>query len=188
MKQIKKLSLPIYNLLINNELNDFSVIQARDELQKSEYRFSDDNEARLYIYRQLHRLVANGLLQTEGEERDKKYRKTELFDQTRFAVKLVKKHIVHKSTSRTVPDVEVSKVSNKTDVLEKECTEIQANLSVSLAEVEEYRQLMLRFPETRELLSSVFHEEKERSVRLLAQLNTRNYLLNALKSEVDTSC
>lgn len=185
MKQIKKLSQPIYNLLINIELDKFTVTQARDEMQKSEYSISDDNQARMYIYRQLHRLVANGLLRTEGEERDKVYCKTELFNQFRFVIKPTKSQVIKKRKPGAVVNKIAERVVNKADMLEKECNEIQANLSVSLAEVEEYQQLMVRFPDTKSLLHSVFEREKERSVQLLAKLNTRTYLLNALKSQTE---
>lgn len=188
MKQIMKLSQPIFNLLINRRLNDFTVTHARDELQKSEYRFSDDNKARMYIYRQLHRLLDNGLLKVTEVGGDKIYQKTEQFEQVRFFEKAVKKRSTKNPVSVEQKKTKIHHTPNKAKVLERECNEIQANLSVVLAEVEEYRCLMERFPDTTDLLLPVFHKEKERSVHLLAQLNTRTFLLNALNSKVETVC
>jgi hypothetical protein len=188
MNREKKLSQPMYNLLITNNLNDFTVTQARDQLQKTEYAFSDGVAARKFIYCQLLRLVATGFLHASGENREKKYKKTNLFNQFVFASKPVKKRKSDKIDDTNTVLLEEPKSEIKASLLKKECNEIQANLAVSLAEIDEYRDLMNRFPEAKNLLATVFRQEKERSVKLLAQLNTRTYLLNALQVQVGAKC
>ncbi|ELA9350894.1 hypothetical protein QUN95_000543 [Vibrio parahaemolyticus] len=87
MKRTKKLSHPIYNLLINQNLDRFTVTQARDELQKSIDRFANANDARKYVYRQINHLVSNGYLRTVGNGRTKLYVKTEAFNLGSFSKK-----------------------------------------------------------------------------------------------------
>jgi hypothetical protein len=133
-------------------------------------------------------LVATGFLHASGENREKKYKKTSLFNQVVFESKPLKKRRTVKVDDKNTVLLEEPKSENKASLLKKECNEIQANLAVSLAEVEEYKFLMGRFPEVSSLLAPVFTKEKERSVLLLAKLNTRTYLLKALKSQKDVKC
>ena len=82
----------VYNILINNNLNDFTITEFRDKLLSCCTYYSDKNLARKFIYRQVYRLVNKGLLVKIKNSDDKKarYVKSQLFDCTKFIKKPLK--------------------------------------------------------------------------------------------------
>lgn len=176
----------MYNLLIKKGLNEFTIVQARDELVKETDRFKDMNEARKYVYRQVSSLVTKGYLEVKGSGRHKRYSKTELCDHITF---------VEKSEIKIRPKRKAAKTTkietfNRREFLslEKERNQYQGELSISLAEVEEYKVLIERFPDKKELLHPMISSAKERSATMLGKVNALTAVLAALRLEGNTIC
>lgn len=182
VKRTKKLSHPIYNLLINRDLDRFTVIQARDELQQSSDRFEDDNEARKYIYRQINHLVSNGYLKTLGEGREKLYIKTEAFNLGSFSKKTVKRY--KRRSSEDGKCVQGVQTAQYIEALEKERFQYKTELSITYAEEQEYSRLMNRFPDKKELLMPIYVQAKERSETTLGKINALTTALNVIQNSV----
>lgn len=183
VKRTKKLSHPIYNLLINRNLDRFTVIQARDELQQSSDRFEDDNEARKYIYRQINHLVSNGYLKTLGDGRKKLYIKTEAFNLSSFSKKTVKRY--KRRSSEDEKCVQAVQTEQYIEALEKERVQYKTELSVTYAEEQEYSRLMSRFPDKKELLMPIYVQAKERSETTLGKINALTSVLNVMQSHLN---
>ncbi|MCE0493884.1 hypothetical protein [Vibrio salinus] len=183
MKRTKKLSHPIYNLLINRNLDRFTVIQARDELQKStDDRFDDANDARRYVYRQINHLVSNGYLKTVGNGREKLYIKTEAFNLGSFSKKTVKKY--QRNMIKVEKSVQITQTEKYIKALEKERIQYKSELSVILAEEQEYHRLMNRFIDKKELLMPIYTQAKERSETTLGKINALTSVLNAMHNQM----
>lgn len=52
----------LHSLLVTKQMNNFTVLEAKEALLKGHAEFTDEVEARKYIYRQLTRSVEKGLL------------------------------------------------------------------------------------------------------------------------------
>ncbi len=178
MKKIKKLSYPIYSILINQNLDRFTVTQARDALQKSVNCFDNENDARKYVYRQINQLVSSGYLKTVGNGRAKLYMKTEAFNLSSFSVKVVKKFQCR--AMKLEKEAQNSQAKIYIETLKHECIQYRRELSIILAEMQEYNRLMNRFPDKKELLISIYTQANERSEVVTGKINA---LTNALNIE-----
>ncbi|EHH1280151.1 hypothetical protein PVB89_002583 [Vibrio parahaemolyticus] len=179
MKRTKKLSHPIYNLLINQNLDRFTVTQARDELQKSIDRFANANDARKYVYRQINHLVSNGYLRTVGNGRTKLYVKTEAFNLGSFSKKMVKKY-----QCETINTEKMVQNEKYIEILEKERIQYKRELLVTFAEEQEYNRLMSRFPDKKDLLMPIYTKAKERSETTLGKINALTSMLNIMQDQI----
>ncbi len=182
MKRTKKLSHPIYNLLINQNLDRFTVTQARDELQKTNDCFDNGNDARKYVYRQINHLVSNGYLKTVGNGRARLYIKTEAFNLGSFSKKMVKKFQCEAIKSQKT--TQIGQTEECIETLKKECIQYKSELSVTFAEEQEYRRLMNRFPDKKELLMPIYTQAKERSEMILGKVNALTSVLNIMKKQM----
>jgi len=182
MKKTKKLSHPIYNLLINQNLDRFTVTQARDALQKSIDCFDNANDARKYVYRQINHLVSNGYLKTVGTGRAKLYIKTEAFNLGSFSKKMVKKFQCEAIKPEKI--TQIGDTEKYIETLKKERIQYKSELSVTFAEEQEYSRLMSRFPDKKELLMSVYTQAKERSETTLGKINALTSVLNIMQKQI----
>jgi len=164
----------IYNILINNKYNNFTITEFRNELVKCSDIFDDKDLARKFIYRQVNRLINRNLLIKIRESGDKKARfvKTELFSSTSF-----RKKVPRSDTN----DLIFTKIESKTDssliILEEEKLELQENLDITLSEVNAYNDLIIRFPDRKRQLTILRSRAKKTLMHLTGKLNAVSNLL-----------
>ncbi|MBU2970010.1 hypothetical protein KO527_11675 [Pseudoalteromonas sp. C2R02] len=161
MSKTIKLNEYIYYLLIEKDLNHFTITTLRDMLQSISNVFEEPIEARRFIYRQVIRLVKQNLLVSDKNPSPKyaKYSKTSLFKASDF-VKLQKHPI-----SDSLP---LKAISNaKCFEIELAQAEKAHNINILIveSEIEEYKRLMDKFPQNRELILP-FHDKGQ--IRLLS--------------------
>lgn len=185
MKQQARLSKPMYNLLISKNLDQFSITQARDELLKTSDRFDDVNEARKYVYRQVSRLTYKGYLAVKGQGRRKIYTKTDLFYRIQFTERRDRAESVLGHISQ---ELGATGVSFDFSILEKERNQYHGELSISLAEVDEYKHLLARIPSKQRSLQNLMTDAKERSAALLGKINAITALLSTLADKDAEGC
>lgn len=187
MNKTPKLLKPMYNLLIEKNMDSFSILQARDELLKSTDRFSDENEARKFIHRQVHHLASKGYLIILGTGRQKRFKKTELFHKTDFSVRSEQskpKSVRIKHESNEPP----TKILDDHIVLIKERNQYQGELAISLAEAEEYKALLGRFPDRSTLLFPLHSAAKEKAATILGKMNAVNALIASIEQDGNQTC
>ncbi|WP_404764722.1 hypothetical protein [Vibrio alginolyticus] len=181
MKQIKRLSKPIYNLMIKKGLNEFTIAQARDALVKETECFKDMNEVDEYVFRQVSDLVTKGYLEEKGIGQHKRYTKTGLCSHVTFLEEPEAIKTAKTLKSESCRYTELLNLENKRNqYLEK--------LSVSVAEEEEYRALIQSFPETKELLHPMVSNANRRSATMLGKVNALTTALEVLRSTRNTIC
>jgi len=169
----------VYNLLIEKNLNDFTIKEIRDALMISSSKFDDKHEAHRFIYRQVIYLVDKKLLikQVTAGSKLATYAKSALFLATKF---------VAKSRKSKKQSAEVTVVSNLRtvakydfqDELSKEKHTHEADLAVILCEVEEYKDLIQRFPEQVDNLKELYLDARGRSAQLLGKINAITKVLS----------
>ena len=79
MKRSQKINAYIYRLLIEKNMDGFSVVEARDIAHLFEDSPNDADEVRKIVYRQIRLCENNGWLRSEGNGRKKRYYKTKIF-------------------------------------------------------------------------------------------------------------
>lgn len=171
----------VYNLLIVVNINNFTVSEIRDSLMYESDFFNDKTETRKCIYRVICKLTKLKLLikHSNSEVKKNRYIKSEKFITANFVMK--------SSTDAPVtPRPKVKRLPNEKDEnntdfryeLSKEKKTYEAELAISLSEVEEFKDLMQRFPKQNDLFKPFYFETRERSVQLLGKVNALTKVLN----------
>ncbi|MDF4990398.1 hypothetical protein P3674_22055, partial [Vibrio parahaemolyticus] len=73
MKRSTKISAMMHKLLIEKEMDGFSVVELRDAFISTDNSGTDPDEARRMVYRQIRRFTNNSWLITEGKGQKKRY-------------------------------------------------------------------------------------------------------------------
>lgn len=170
----------IYILLIDKELNGFSVPTIRDEMLKLTGEFGNSADTRRFVYRQLKQLEKYGLLSTKGEGREKTYHKTQRFQEIKF---------VNKPEDKTVTD--------ELEAFEMECIGLKglmhekarcaAELELAVAGINEYRSLADRLPSFHFELLAKSEQSRERSIQYTVKLEALIYAIE-LHQERELTC
>jgi len=182
VSNVVSLNAFVYKLLIENDLNNFTVTDIRNFLLKISTEFVHEDEARRFIYRQLVKLVDKKLLSKVKKDNAKQfiYTKTALFNEIHFVSKTTG---ITKTKTSVTPVVKI----NFIDILSKEKHAHEADLAVVLCEVEEYKELINRFPDQVDYLKSLYLDARDRSVQLLGKINAVGRVLDR-SNLVEHSC
>lgn len=177
MKRSKRICSIMYNLLIVNGMDGFSVMEARDASLSIDGAPSDLDEARKRVYRQLWQFERNGWLKSEGEGRNKKYFQTEFFKSY---------HLLPKE--KAVAEVTESKnsIEHYSNLLVDEFNKYKGELEIVLGEIAEYQSLKERFPELEIKLLPLLEKARERSALLLGKINVLKNVLKVLSEDLKT--
>ncbi|MEZ8296858.1 hypothetical protein AB6C40_21625 [Vibrio splendidus] len=174
MKRSAKVSAVMHKLLIEKEMDGFSVIELRDASISISNDHTEPDKARKVVYRQILRFIKNDWLRSEGTGQKKRYFQTDLFKTLQVAPK------------PEAVEVEVPPTTDYT-ILRREHSQYKGELEIVLGEIEKYQSLNHRFPELRGKLAPDFELAKERSAHLLGKVNVLTNVLKIL-SEGKITC
>jgi hypothetical protein len=137
----------IYNLLIQNEFDLFNIVSLRDALMGIAPVFTDSNEARKFIYRQLLRLENLGFVRKTINPGGAKniYKKTEKFYNTTFSPRKMTKHTAMRSNRNHTNENPRNEDLFLINLVQERITH-ETSLSLVINEIKEYKSLMFRFP------------------------------------------
>ncbi|MCU4677575.1 hypothetical protein N7931_18305 [Catenovulum sp. 2E275] len=156
-------------LLVENGLNNFSMIEMRDAYQKAFPSDKSSGEIRKYLYRQLYRLKTEGYLKTEGDENSQNivYSKTDLFE-----LEFVEQTntVKHTKKSREIID------------LENDLIQLEVDLSASIAESQEYNKYISLYPHHKSLIMPRLKAAREKSSSLLGKVAAAKGFIDVLSS------
>ncbi len=172
----------MYKLLIEKEMDAFSIIEARDALLQIESSNLDANEIRKKIYRQLWLFQQNGWLKSTGSGRQKRFYVTDEFRK----LSVVSKKRTLEPNTRSLKQCSVDR-EYEYSVLAKERKEHEGELKIVLGEIDEYRTLQTRFPSLEETISPLLQDSKLRSAQLVGKVNVLTNVLKSLYVE-ETTC
>lgn len=178
MSQQMNMNVFLYSLLVTHKMDDFTVAEAKDALVKEHSEFTDEVEARKFVYRQLTRNVEKGMLKRTDcfKSGDKKviYSKTEKF----FNTKIVPSVRSSKKKPMTMtPTLKESAAVDYQEELKKELATYTMDLDTILEEAKEYKRLSVRFPELQNRLNQHQSQAKKKSIQLLGKVHALQNLL-----------
>lgn len=165
MKKVTRINPDMFNLLIEKGMDNFTVVEARDALLKGTSTFSNRDDARKYIYKQLLSFEEKGWLSVTGTRRDKRYHQTNDFKALMIEPRTPGKT---KASEGSVTDESLDYSLNR---LEQEKKQHQGELAITLGEIEEYQSLLMRFPNNKQDIQPLFNSARERSAKLLGRIN-----------------
>ncbi|CAK4068622.1 hypothetical protein [Vibrio sp. 16] len=170
MKETYKIDSVMSKLLIDNEMDGFSVVKLRDEALKLDETSDDIDAERKRIYRQILRFLKKGWLRSQGEGRSKIYFVTDEFKALQTQPK------DNRSRKKTIN-------FNGQSILREELRQSQGELEIALGEIDEYQSLIDRFPELVISLGEHLSAKRIHSARLLGKVNALSNALNSLRPE-----
>ena len=172
----------VYNLLIVVNINNFTVSEIRDALMHESEFFNDETETRKYIYRVICKLTKLKLLvkHTHVEVKKNRYTKSEAFITANFVMKsTAKMSLGQQSRIKQLGDIKAGSSSGFSDALSKEKKKYEAELAIALSEVEQFKDLMQRFPKQNDLFKPLYLETRDRSTLLVGKVNALTKVLSA---------
>ncbi|MEZ9577429.1 MULTISPECIES: hypothetical protein [unclassified Vibrio] len=176
MKRARRISVVMHKLLIENGLDGFTVLEARDLWLSLENMGSNSAEARKKVYRAIFHFEKKSWLRSEGSGRKKRYFQADQF-------KALYDNVTANNQADLKPQVPVQNYS----ILNSERNEYKGELEIVLGEVDEYQSIVSRFPELKNKLAPLHQEAKDRAALLLGKVNVLTKVLNTLYEE-DKPC
>ena len=161
-----KINQDIFDAINRCNSNQFSIIEIRSSIQKESDQYENSSVARLFVARSLERLLSLGVLQATGEGRNRTFSKSDNFDSTQFNIVPRRKKVIAKEQGLKISELNIAKAQ-----LEVERQDITAQLTVTLAEIDEYQSLMRRFNSLQPFIQPSYQEATNKSAKLMAQLN-----------------
>ncbi|KTF14850.1 hypothetical protein [Pseudoalteromonas sp. H105] len=157
---MKNLNEAMYLLLVEKRIDNFSVTELVETYIRLYSSTKNDFKARVFIHRQLYRLVNHGYLLKLGKKNTQKIRyiHTEKFKQHFYNLDNPK------AGNNLIPDEEFKAMLN--DRLIK----YRYRLLISTSEMEEYQSYMVEHPEITALLKSKFDLAKEKKYSYLGRI------------------
>ena len=188
----KKVNMNVFLhfLLVIKQMNNFTVTQAKEALLREQSEFTDPVETRKFVYRQLTRNVANGLLRRTNKlnkgAKEVIYSTTELFSSLEIIPTSRRGKVKQIDTTNiSVPDIstETVKVIEYQEELKKDLLTYEIDLNTVLEEAKEYQRLSARYPKLQVQLQLHHTQAKEKSIKLLGKINALQTLLGNKTTE-----
>ncbi|MDV6254037.1 hypothetical protein [Vibrio sp. EA2] len=166
----------IIDSLKKENKNEFGISEIRDLLFATTMQEKSKDHVRLFVSKQLNKMVKQGILTTSGNNRNKRFHKTELFEQLNTPSC---KGSAHDKTGTEC----VKKPNSYLQELDKARSRLNAELVMLIAEMDEYRSIMTQFPQTKEKVSKLHEESTQHSATLTGQITAISKTIEVLQSE-----
>ena len=170
----------LHSLLVIKQMNNFTVLEAKDALVKDHAEFTDDVEARKFIYRQLTRSIEKGLMKRtdcfDSGSKQVIYSKTDKL--LASSIVPIKREIKARKASGKKKLVKIPEAAKYKIELKKELMAYEIDLNTILEEAKEYKRLSTRFPELQDKLKLHQSQAKDKSIKLLGKINALQNLLS----------
>ncbi|MGR5302926.1 MULTISPECIES: hypothetical protein [Vibrio] len=172
----------IYEIISLPSMSEFRVTQIRNLIAKNSEHYSNKDTARLYVARQLERLEKQGLLESQGVRHNKIYKKTSMFAVANFILR--EKRVKTKRTK----NVKSSDATSEKFKLIDEKKDIESSLTITLAEIDEYKLLMNRSKSLHNLLHTSHADAVKKAATLVAKLNVWTNTIKLVTEQEATLC
>ena len=185
MKNKVNMNVFLHSLLVNKQMNNFTVSEAKDALLLEHAEFTDEIETRKFIYRQLTRNIEKGLLKRtdrfDGGSKKVIYSKTDKLLASTI-VPIIRGSKVEKVIQKKEPKSKTKSAGYESE-LKKELLAYEIDLNTTLEEAKEYKRLSVRFPELQNKLQQHQSEAKDKSIKLLGKVHALQNLLGYTVTE-----
>ncbi|MEZ9906561.1 hypothetical protein AB4343_17255 [Vibrio breoganii] len=164
----------MYKLLIENEMNGFSVTELRDASLVLDGVTADIDQARRKIYRQILKLLGEGFLTFTGKGRSKRYYATD--EMKALAIKIKVRQDPNKNSNSSKQLLNYSMLKNEQGHTKDE-------LQVVLGEIDEFKSLIERFPSLSKYLQPQLSKARIQSAKLQGKINALSITLREIDLE-----
>lgn len=160
---------PLYRILVEEKLDDFSILELRDRFMALSDPKLDKETTRRLVYRHILRLVNKQLLCKVSDEGRKKatYQKTALF--SKVSLKTISEDQTIKPSKDSTSSYE-SKLAYPKTVLQERLEQCESDFLACLHEFETYQGLSSEFPHLKESLHDVRRKTKAQSSKLVGEI------------------
>ncbi|MUK76685.1 hypothetical protein GNP84_07165 [Aliivibrio fischeri] len=159
----------LYQILIENQLDNFSVLELRDTFMKFTNLGQDKHKARRFVYRHILRLERLKLLEkvTEKSLTKPKYQKTSQFSKTKWNTAIKGSELEsepielkHQKENRFFPKI----------TLQKRLEQCESDFLACIHEFETYKNLCLDYPHLADSLLDIQRKTKTQSSKLVGEI------------------
>jgi len=157
----------LYQILIEDQFDNFSVLELRDAFMKASKLTLDKNDIRRFVYRHILRLERIQLLKkVEGKTSAKaKYQKTAQFSSTRWntvdeKIELEPRESKPKEDGSLFPQT----------VLQKRLEQCESDFLACIHEFETYKSLCSEYPHLADSLFDIQRKTKTQSSKLVGEM------------------
>ncbi|EOY2072882.1 hypothetical protein ACJO11_04820 [Vibrio parahaemolyticus] len=166
----------IIDSLKKHNKNEFGISDIRDLLLDSTMRDKSKDCVRMFVSKQLNTMVKQGMLTASGNNRNKRFHKTSLFEQLNTSTY---KDLDHDKASTEC----LTKPAQYVEELDIIRSRLNAELAMLIAEMDEYRSIMIQFPQTQEKVKKLHEESTQHSATLTGQITAISKTIELLQSE-----
>lgn len=183
-----KIKEPLCSIIKDKSFAGFTVTQLRNVFLKIQGNELTKKEARIFVYKQILRLLKRGLLSKSITSRGARYAiysKTPLFYE---AIIIPYGEYVNTDNTR-IPENQCVNFENESvneyvvNNLKDQIKGDKVDLISSISESEEYLRLIKTFPQAKEYLHSKYLDASERSSQFIGKIRATKNLLNYLSEE-----
>ena len=168
MTKAIKLDEDIYHLLVEKNFNHFTITALRNTLQALNDTYTNPDEARRFVYRQVIRLVDKGLLVRDENPSPKRaqYSKTPLF----------KTSIFTRVTNDSIASLPQSQIIDKSfsNELHDTIKTYESEMTVLVSELEEYQRLIKVNPNCYDAIVVLLEKGQARLLSIKGKLAALN--------------
>lgn len=181
MTKTYQINRDVYEAITHPTISNFCVSEIRKQIQSVSDAYGSVSNARQFVARQLDKLEKAGLAVSRGSKHNKVYSKTSAFHETKFELK------DKRTRSSRVANTSLKSTPMYT-TLQREKSDIEAELTITLEEIKEYKTLMKRSRELRRLLDEPHSNATNKAALLVAKLNVWSEALKRLNQIELVSC
>ncbi len=159
----------LYQILIENQLDNFSVLDLRDTFMKASELVQDKHKARRFVYRHILRLERMLLLEkvTEKNSTKPKYQKTVLFSKTIWNTTIKDSELESESIE---PKHQDESYLFPQTTLQKRLEQCESDFLACIHEFETYKNLCLDYPYLANSLLDIQRKTKAQSSKLVGEI------------------
>ncbi|BCN24789.1 MULTISPECIES: hypothetical protein [Vibrio] len=166
-----RINRDVYEALAPKELQSFTVNDVRNSLRNTSAEYSDPLSLRVFVAREVKKLVDAGVVIGLGNQRNRIYHKTPLFYEIDFY--LTQRRYRKKKSGGAEKEAVIELLQYEKNNLERERSTIET-------EVEEYQLLIERSEELGVLLSPLLQTAQDKLSGIVTRLNVRTQAINLI--------
>ncbi|WP_394153932.1 hypothetical protein [Vibrio maritimus] len=164
MTKTYRINRDVYEAITHPTISDFCVTEIRKHIQSVSDAYGSVSNARQFVARQLDKLEKAGLVASRGSKHNRVYSKTNTFNEAKFELKDKRPRSSRALNTRLEPTLMHA-------TLQREKSDIEAELTITLEEIKEYKTLMKRSKELCRLLDEPHSNATKKAALLVAKLN-----------------
>lgn len=166
----------IIDFFNKSDVEEFKISDIRNFLLVTTMQDKSKDNVRMFVSKQLNAMVKQELLTTNGNLRNKVFRKTHRFEEFKIKgnIEQERNEIQTQIAIKPAPYLsELSKIKNR----------LNGELAILIAEMDEYRSIMTHFPQTQKKVRRLYEESTQRSATITGQITALTKTIELIQSE-----